>query len=132
MSLFNKDFINSITSNNGIVGSVLLGTMTLIGGTDIYKYINNKVYQYKIHKEISEIISNYDSKYTHKVMVYDINNFEHDNQWDIDISNKDFANAIQHFRKSNNTKLNLNKYPYYRRLVINRNEDNNVEISFAD
>ncbi len=89
----------------------------------------------QIHKEISGIISNYDAKNAPNLIAHKINNFNPDKNWNFNITNKNFINAIGDLRKKNSlnkVKINLDSYPHNNKIVFRKDNFGNIEIDFTD
>jgi hypothetical protein len=102
----------------------------------------NKFYQDKIHREIKQIINDYsenvkknnykiDENTKKHVIAFRINNFKPNKGWQIDLSNKKMIDAINNLSLSN-VSITVSKYPYYNRVIIERDNLNNIKLSFDD
>ncbi len=105
------------------------------------KYITNKNYQNKIHKEIKHIIVDYcetaniDQNTNKQISVFTLNNFQPDKEWKIDFSNKEMVDAIDILQNKfslSNISITVSNYPYYNRIILERDGVNDIKLRFDD
>ncbi len=109
-----------------LVGSAVFHTLN---------YLTTFTNEAQIHKEISGIISNYDAKNAPNLVAHKINNFNPDKIWNVNITNKNFINAIEDLRKKNSikkVKINLDSHPHNDKIVFRKDNFGNIEIDFTD
>ncbi len=109
-----------------------LGFLTI--GAGFYTVKSNfSNYDVKIHKEISDIISNYNPTDAPKVVVHKINNYTPFKEWNVNSTDKNIISAIENLKqKTSEVKLNSDSYPYNNRVVFTKDNHGNIEIHFAD
>jgi hypothetical protein len=136
--------VNEMLRNSTI--STVLGTFSIVYfGYLFFPNLNlDKIYQNKIHKEIKQIVSNYSEnvkKNNYKIdentkkhtVAFKINNFKPNKDCQIDFSNKEISDAIKNLQNNfSNVSIKTSKYPYYNRVIIERDEINNINVSFDD
>jgi hypothetical protein len=119
---------------------------SLFANLNLEKIYQNKIYQNKIHKEIKQIISDYTEdveKNNYKIdentkkhrIAFTLNNFEPNKEWQVDLSNKEMLNAINDLQNTfslSNISIEMSRYPYYNRIVLERDNFNNIKLSFDD
>jgi hypothetical protein len=99
-------------------------SLAALVGVYLISYVSN--YEEDIiHKEIGEIIGNFDPSVVQFQSITVLKNVDHENGWNLDITNKYFTKGLQKLK--NKTKyyyivLHLTINPYSNRLVIENYE----------